>query len=761
MLCPNCQFQNPEGTLVCQNCQAVLEVPRSQLKHGNRRLIMFVLVVLVIIGAGIFFALYLNYINKKSSNKVSETIPETDINVNKPVSFFASSFASYAETPVNISPKVAHYSISPDLGNISNRADFKFSPQAQQLIIQNGFVVKPAQHLEFFEIYSANKDEYIPSFITTDSMLHSYHLMFDYLLRNLEEEKLNAELKNLNANMLSETLSQYNALKGTQWENAAKRNLGFFAVGSKLLDPEVVIPREVESEVKQELAFIEVHQGINESPVMNVGMAKDVVFDTPQGRLGLAALKEDYSQYVPRGHYSKSDLLKRYFKTMMWYGRLTFRFKNEDEIKSALLITMGLNNKEENRVSWNTIYEPINFFVGKSDDITYYQLADLLAKVYGGNITIQSVTTDNSKFAIFVESTKSLEPPQINSVPIFNAAIQPDREKEIKGFRFMGQRFTIDSSIFQRLGDPEVPDRMLPKGLDVPAAMGSAEALNILEQMRETRYQNYSENMGEMKLFISDLTTDTWTQNLYWGWLYALQPLLTEKPEGYPPFMRNLSWVRKELNTFLGSWTELKRDTILYVKEPMLGGGGGFIPEEKDIRGYVEPNPYVYARLASLLKVTREGLESRGLLNDHANNLEQMEQLALSLKIISEKELNNEKLTDAEYELIRSYGNKIYNIWREANPEANVNVFQSPAMIVVDVASNPIQVLEEATGYVSEIYAVAPIDGKLSLVKGGVYSYYEFAWPISDRLTDETWRELLDSGKAPDLPKWVSTFLVK
>ena len=759
MTCPKCNFQNPEEVNICQQCKVALEVSQPQLKHGSRRLIMFTLIS-VIISAGLFFLLYLNRINQRNSDKIPEKIPET-ADTNKSVNSFSSSFAQYTEISVNISPKVASYSISSDLSNISNKADFKFSPQAQQFIVKNGFVVNPAQHPEFFLIYETNKDDYVPSFITTDSMLHSYHLMFDYLLRNLEEEKLNSELKNLNANMLSETSVQYNALKGTQWENAAKRNLGFFAVGSKLLDPELNIPKEVETEAAQELAFIEAHQGINESPVMNIGIVKDVVIDTPQGRLGLEASKEDYSQYVPRGHYTKSDQLKKYFLTMMWYGRLTFRFKNEDEIKSALLITMGLK-KEENRVSWNKIYEPINFFVGKSDDITYYQLTDLLAKAYGGNATIQLVTTDNSKFALFVESAKSIEPPQINSVPIFNAAIQPNREEEIKGFRFMGQRFTIDASIFQRLIDPEVPDRMLPKGLDVPAAMGSAEALNILSQMGETRYRNYSENMEKMKLFISGLPAETWTQNLYWGWLYALQPLLAEKPEGYPSFMRNLSWARKELNTFLGSWTELKRDTILYAKEPTGGGAGGYIPEEKDIRGYVEPNPYVYARLASLLKMTREGLESRSLLNDdNTNSLGQMEQLALSLKIISEKELNNEKLTDEEYELIRSYGGKLFNIWWRANPEVYGYLDKSPAMIVADVASNPSQVLEEATGYIYEIYVVVPIDGKLSLVKGGAYSYYEFIWPVSERLTDGTWKELLSSSKAPALPKWVSIFLVK
>ncbi|HEC31361.1 MAG TPA: DUF3160 domain-containing protein, partial [Deltaproteobacteria bacterium] len=615
-------------------------------------------------------------------------------------------------------------------------------------------------------------------------------LMFDFLLKRLEEQKLAPELKKLNANMLSESLNQYNRLKGTEWENAAKRNVGFFAVGSKLLDSSISIPSTVANEVNQELALIETHQGIKKSPVMNIGGGEDVMVDTPQGPQPLEALKEDYSQYIPRGHYDKTEQLRAYFKSMMWYGRLTFRMKSEDEVKSALLITLALN-KESNRDSWSKIYEPVNFFVGKSDDITYYQFEDLVEKVYGPKATLQSVASNKDKFASFISEAKALEPPQINSMPIFEASIQADREKEIKGFRFMGQRFTIDAAIFQRLVYREVGDktkscqafkpeetsclsgaRCLPKGLDIPATMGSNEAKKILDEMGETQYACYFENMSKMNEYLSGLSTEIWTQNLYWGWLYQLRPLLEEKSSGYPTFMQNAAWTRKELNTFLGSWTELKHDTILYAKQVYaeLGGGGG--PEEEDERGYVEPNPYVYARLASLLKMTSEGLETQGLLTaSMKENLDKMEQLTMSLKTISEKELNNEKLTDEEYELIRSYGGQLEHFWLEVNKDEPAfkesssqedYLNENPAAIVADVATDPNgQVLEEGTGEIFEIYVVVPVDGKLKIAKGGVYSYYEFTWPMSDRLTDKKWRELLNSNQAPDLPSWTDAFLVE
>ena len=85
-------------------------------------------------------------------------------------------------------------------------------------------------------------------------MLHNYHLMFDHLLKKLEEQELSGELKNLNNLMLTASMQQYDSLKGSSWDNAAKRNVGFFAVASKLMEPSTNIPEFINQEVEQELA---------------------------------------------------------------------------------------------------------------------------------------------------------------------------------------------------------------------------------------------------------------------------------------------------------------------------------------------------------------------------------------------------------------------------------------------------------------------------------------------------------------------------
>jgi hypothetical protein len=76
----------------------------------------------------------------------------------------------------------------------------------------------------------------------------------------------------------------------------------------------------------------------------------------------------------------------------------------------------------------------------------------------------------------------------------------------------------------------------------------------------------------------------------------------------------------------------------------------------------------------------------------------------------------------------------------------------------VHTDTNTNQVLEEATGYVRLIVvAYRQPDGSVVLGAGPVFSYYEFKQPMSQRLTDEAWREKL-AEDPPDDPEWVDSF---
>lgn len=635
----------------------------------------------------------------------------------------------------DVTPRVEKYVIAPDLGNVENLGQFYLQDGMAAMLAQNGFVVAGDAGSEFFEVYETNRYGQIPNFVTVDSLMHTYHLYFAHLLKNIERNYLSEELSLLSARMLENSRAQYEQLAGSEWESAARRNIAFFTVGAKLLDDSVEADSEVGQTVANELEKIRSAEGIDLSEITGD--------------------EEDYTQYIPRGYYEGDEQLERYFKAMMWYGRIHFIQKEEELNRSALLITKALADDEQALALWEAVYAVTAFFAGASDDRGVCEYAPVLKEAYGSDIAVGDLIGNKAAFAKFHELTAKLPAPKINSVPISDG-----EDNTILGFRFMGQRFTIDAAVMQRLIYSNVEEnslgekRMLPDVLDVPAALGSDTALQILKENGAADFTGYVENMEKLRSALAEENDALWPVSLYSGWLNTLRPLLKEKGEGYPVFMQNEEWRKKDLECFAGSFTELKHDTILYSKQVMAEMGGGY-DEEIDDRGYVEPEPVVYQRFANLSEQTRQGLLQFGMLSEaEEENLTRLTTMAEQLLTISNKELVEEVLTDEEYEFIRSYGGHIEHFWYEAakaaaEDESQVNSKEYPASIVVDIATDPNgTVLEAATGNPSCIYAAVKVDGKIKLAKGSVYSFYQFPWPIEDRLTDSRWRLMM--GLQPD-----------
>jgi hypothetical protein len=634
-------------------------------------------------------------------------------------------FAPYTHIPVTITGIPPVYSFDPD-----NLQNIPLTPQQTDVLLENGFVVVPGWYDQFYDLYKDCKKGNIPIFVTTDSVLHTYHILYDYTLRIIETEHFFEDLTELTKTMIDTSVQYYNQTG----EEAALKNVAYFCVAAKLLDDTVAVPLEVQGLVAQELALIEAHKEFEYSPIFGY--------------------KEDYSQYVPRGHYTRSESLQKYFKAMMWYGRIMFRLKSEEETKQALYIVAAIKDTDTLDL-WDRIYEPTVFFVGKTDDLNIFEYSALAETIYGEHFTVTDLQ-DAQKLGQFMEEAKDLRDPRINSAWVKD---YEDVTEETKGFRFMGQRFIPDSYMFQQLvydkvGTPSDP-RTFPKGLDIMAVLGSERALHHLEP--ENKYANYETQMATLQKEFSNLDESVWTQNLYWTWLYCLLPLLQEKDSQYPVFMQSDAWTDKSLYTALGSWTELRHDTILYAKQSYTIEATSIPAEPQFTRGYVEPDPYVYARLASLARMMREGLHERGLLlREYSEKLTGLEELLLQLKTISEKELSGESLTENEYYVIWNIGYTLESLTTfESAVESEAD---ESVAVVVDVHTdvNTLHVLEEGVGNVFLLFVVVSVDGSIVVAEGGVFSYYEFLQPMSNRLTDEQWQAM----EKPPLPSW-ATFIIQ
>lgn len=633
----------------------------------------------------------------------------------------------------NATPSVEPYSIEADLSNVTNLWQFYLEDEMAQKIANNGFVVAGDAGREFFEIYEQNRYNMVPNFVTVDSMMHTYHLYFSHLMKNIEKDYLAYNINQLSHKMLDKSIEQYNALKSSEWEDAAKRNVEFFVVGTKLIDGNAQIDADIMTEVSDVVAY----------ELSSIDEAAGIATNQITGEM------EDYSQYKVRGYYEGDNELEAYFKAMMWYGRIHFKQNNDEMNKSALLMTMALDSDAEAYKLWESVYAVTSFFAGASDDLGVCEYADIMREAYGESAAVASLVDNTSAYTVFKDKIAKLAPPRINSIPINDG-----EDNVIKGFRFMGQRFTIDATVMQQLiysnvgANSEGTKRMLPDVLDVPAALGSDVAMGILEEKGATNYTGYVENMDNLRSSLANADDGLWSASLYASWLNTLRPLLDEKGEGYPIFMQNKEWSKKNLECFAGSFAELKHDTVLYAKQVMAEMGGG-LEEEPDDRGYVEPEPIVYDRFASLAEMTLQGLKAYDMLSaQDEDNLTRLSELARQLQTISNKELKNKTLSDEEYELIRTYGGNIEHFWYDAvKDEADTDYVAAdefPAAIVVDIATDPNgEVLEIATGDPSRIYVVVNVDGNLKIASGSVYSFYQFTQPIDERLTDSEWRYMM------------------
>lgn len=755
MFCRHCGKKLPEGAKFCDGCgKPVAGAPQASpsgaiKKKRSTATVAIVLVSVLVVTAFLGVLVTGGFLLLSRSGKQPGQEPSTPVETQPQVLEEDAAVEEDPSLPAGVEPKtrpqllnfssiaagaqptasVPSYQVEPGLANVDNVRQFYLSEEQLYLLEKNLFVVSRGYQNEFFERYEENRYSQIPNFVTVDSMMHTYHLYFSLLLNRTEKNHLAGVLMDLSNEMLKASLEQYEVLTGTEWEEACLRNIAYFSVAVQLQDPTFTPPSEVAALVAQEVERINSAAGIDGSE--------------------LALDNIDYSQFKPRGYYEGDERLERYFRAMMWYGQVNFSQVEDSLNRSALLMTLAM--EQGNLTEWERIYTVTSCFAGVSDDLGYYEYAPAIESAYGGLPDVTDLPGNEAAYQEFAILASQMQPPAINSVPVMEGTENIAELK--KGFRFMGQRFTIDAAVMQQLIYSNVDEnaeggrRMLPDALDVPAALGSDLALELLSEQGATEYAGYSENMQALRQAIAAAPDSSWSSSLYSSWLYTLAPLLEPKGEGYPSFMTSEEWQKKALETYAGSFTELKHDTVLYAKQAMAEMGGG--PEEViDDRGYVEPEVEVYRRFQLLAQQTADGLAGYGFLSDEdEENLSRLSELAGKLMTISEKELKNETLTDEEYDLIREYGGTLEHFWTEAVKDKSESDYldakEIPASLVTDVATDPNgTVLQIATGQPAEILVVVPIDGQLRLASGAVFSFYQFEQPLDQRLTDAEWRRM-------------------
>lgn len=629
----------------------------------------------------------------------------------------------------------------------------------------NEFLVTSESYPNVVDAYYQyhGKDITGPFFITSDSVLYLLYLYYDYLLRSVEAEKLIPLVKDLCAAGVTESQDAYDAAPADA-QPYLQFARDYWLVASGLINPALKAAM-VPDRVRAEWDNIEAGSG---EPKLAPGI--------------------DYTQFKVRGHYTTTEELSDYFRTVMWLSQASLPMnppgtgdwrvaeamdlpsKNDEFVIRALVLSRLLTGGMKENM--DAFYDAIALFVGAPESVDYRQLNDIINDVYGNNASYGELC-DKGDLPEIYSAVVELPPPKIVPQAGYTFAVLP-------------QVFTPDAYILQKLVYPEVgtdvDPRGLPKGLDLFAVLGEDRAYEILTDVyRADDYANYNEAFAEISDEVRKYGKDFWKKTLTYRWVDLLGSLTGEKGARYPEFMRNVAWRDKSLMTALASWATMRHANILYAKGTGAYGAGGGPPEEPvppKPKGYVEPNDQFYAKMVDVVKESKSQLMARALWPELVEERDwdtgesygyedKMIRILERLDEISRKELAGEPLTDDDYDFINSYG---YPLWELASvyqcatgselPEyaygdASIggNITKYEGALVADVAFfvDPIAgetyYLHEALGRALEIYCVHPVESRLQLSRGGVLSYYEFV-EKGQRLNDDDWKGRLVGSAA-------------
>lgn len=624
-------------------------------------------------------------------------------------------------------------------------------------------------HNTFFsaliDLYSSD----LPLYFSVDAMLDTLHLSFDRILMDLEVFILADALADM-LDKMGEQLSKISEPADPEIAKSLDDAAVFLCVADSLLqDSKQPCARSVDKETKAYLSLIAA-----EAP------AEVPIF----GKL----VTEDFSQFKPRGHYTKREELKRYFRAMMWIQRIGLDFSKYSRHTRLAYLLSELLSKSGGQAQYDRINKTIELLVGISDSMN----APLL-KAIADDIEVNSIE-DLSRPEVVEKLVQAALKQGAGAQRINSTFLDADPTLASgeftpipPAFHFMGQRFIVDSYVFNnvtydRVKEPK--ERYMASPLDVWAVLGNREAVDLLEDELDS-YQ-YQANLATLDYLLTTYESEFWGENFYNAWLAALMTLDEDTTgDSYPPVMKTKTWQHRVLSAQLGSWAHLRHDTLLYAK-PSYDMTGCEYPD-----AWVDPYPAFFEKLADVALLAKEGLGALGILEMNVSKPEvepgewdpeaewfegrevatyytRLAEISLMLADIAKAELAGEPLSEPQLGFMNDLifegggsGEPPFTGWYVQllykYNELTDDDFD-PTIADVHTSTNTRQVLHVGTGYPNLMLISVETDCQIRAYVGPVLSYHEKIEENYSRLDDETWKGMLEAGQE-SRPSWAETFV--
>lgn len=687
---------------------------------------------------------------------------------------------------------------------------------AQQIdhLERDRFVITGNEYKQIFTPYIGSQ---VPVFITTDSLLNAFHVVFEESISRLEQAQAR-KLPGLLEELAKHLEPTRKAAKGDAklLDAAYRRAAIVLGVARRLLDDKAL---------PEDAAL----RKLIEEEAARVIAAKETMKPAWLGPPDNSFVAIDYSRFQPRGFYTSSPALERYFRAVSWLQAIPFRLEPEEELAAFVFIGTALGERDaKRRTGMSAFCEAYSELLGSGDD---WEIT--AAPTFGGEFNVGELKNLRETLR---KSAKEESYRLVNDQLRFPPAT-PGAKPEIS-FRVFSAFALPDAVLLQRTMNPELGPRDFPGGLEVCAALGSPYAKAKLgKEMPKV----LSEISRQKSLFPEPYPH--LRGSIYAEYLRCQSTLLDRTEHDAPAFMHKEAWQIKNCQTALGGWAQLRHTFALHAKQSIT-----YLSSSPDEAGFLEPAPEFFEKLMKLCERTGQVLKRAAAFDFKVSAEERMAEVAVATKILkkardatkgieglstneitilarynlqfnnwdaqkqsadevksalehvelilsivesgkrvpsllggpvernleyswqhlaemcrqlermSHKQLRQIPWNDDEDRFIRKYGNGIADLMGYSQHASWHPRDDAPRVIDVFTNAKLGQHLHVGIGRPRDLWVVYPFKGKDVLCRGAVMPYHEF--PHRARLTDDAWRTLLKTPEAPRQPAWLQSIVV-
>lgn len=202
----------------------------------------------------------------------------------------------------------ASYDLSTVVGlDLIQGSTLKLDDQALARLASTGFAISTSNQMpSFLYGYASIYVEDLPLYVSADSILYSMHDSYDEILKQLEKETLVPDLQELLSGMLAKLKTTPDSVAKAATRADADV---YLSVAASLLAGELSSSGAG--------GDAELVGNLFDKAMKAQGAQQVTLFGVQR--------EEDFSQFTPRGHYLGDAVLERYFRAMIWLGRIDFR----------------------------------------------------------------------------------------------------------------------------------------------------------------------------------------------------------------------------------------------------------------------------------------------------------------------------------------------------------------------------------------------------------------------------------------------------